>query len=89
MIEPYLPKRVKARILGAREQRIAASMDRLPYVDLQEMHIANLKMLPTREHLLEHLPKGGLCCEVGVNEGDFSEEILRINRPSKLTLIDA
>jgi hypothetical protein len=41
-----------------------------------------------RQQLLERLPKGGVCAEIGVWEGDFSERILEIVRPERLHLID-
>ena len=47
----------------------------------------NLKVT-TRQELLMHLPSGGVVCEVGVFQGDFSEDIFRITQPRKLHLID-
>lgn len=41
-----------------------------------------------REFLLEIMPKGSTCAEIGVWKGDFSEKILLTSRPSKLYLID-
>jgi methyltransferase family protein len=41
-----------------------------------------------RVRLLERLPKGALCAEIGVWKGDFSERILEIARPARLHLID-
>jgi len=40
-----------------------------------------------REFLLQ-LPKNSICAEIGVDKGEFSEEILNIVQPSKLHLID-
>ncbi len=34
------------------------------------------------------MPKHGVCAEIGVWKGDFSAEILRLNQPVKLYLID-
>jgi hypothetical protein len=34
------------------------------------------------------MPKHGVCAEIGVWKGDFSAEILRLNQPAKLHLID-
>ena len=42
----------------------------------------------SRAELLQQMPKGSVCAEVGVYKGDFSEHILRTVRPSKLHLID-
>jgi hypothetical protein len=43
---------------------------------------------PPRVRLLERLPKGGVCAEIGVWKGDFSERILAVVRPARLHLID-
>ena len=41
-----------------------------------------------RRTLLEKMPKGGVCAEIGVWDGGFSEEILEITQPALLHLID-
>ncbi len=41
-----------------------------------------------RRRLIDSLPKGAVCAEVGVWKGDFSARILEVARPSKLHLID-
>ncbi len=41
-----------------------------------------------RQQLLERLPKGGIGMEVGVWEGGFSEEILKVVQPRILHLVD-
>jgi hypothetical protein len=41
-----------------------------------------------RRGLLDSLPKGAVCAEVGVWKGDFSARILEVVRPTKLHLID-
>ena len=41
-----------------------------------------------RERLLERMPIGGVCAEIGVWEGDFSERILEVAKPRALHLID-
>lgn len=47
------------------------------------------QVLTDRIELLSRLPKNGAVAEIGVAKGDFSENILRINSPRKLFLIDA
>ncbi|GAB6052478.1 hypothetical protein JCM17960_12980 [Magnetospira thiophila] len=42
----------------------------------------------SRVHLLDFLPKGGTVAEIGVAEGDFSQEILTRAQPERLHLID-
>ncbi len=61
----------------------------IPKVQLSERHIKNLKVLLDRHHLLQTLPKGAVCAEIGVDKGDFSEKILETTNPQKLHLIDA
>jgi hypothetical protein len=41
-----------------------------------------------REMLLRRMPKNGICAEIGVWKGDFSDRILRVTRPRELHLID-
>lgn len=41
-----------------------------------------------RRRLLDSLPKGAACAEVGVWKGDFSARILEVVKPRKLHLID-
>jgi hypothetical protein len=60
----------------------------LPTEAFTDKHLQNLTSLTDRETLLAHLPSGGTVAEIGVNEGDFSEHILRICKPQKLILID-
>ena len=43
----------------------------------------------TRKFLLEMMPKNSICVEVGVWEGNFSEQILKTVKPKKLILIDS
>jgi predicted O-methyltransferase YrrM len=46
------------------------------------------RSLPPRVRLLQRLPKGGVCAEIGVWRGDFSARILEVARPARLHLID-
>lgn len=41
-----------------------------------------------RTELLNTLPKGARCAEIGVWKGDFSERILRVTKPQRLVLVD-
>ena len=56
--------------------------------ELSKEHIENLVILPTRRDLLEKMQKGSICAELGVNEAEFSKEIIEIVSPDKLHLID-
>lgn len=52
-------------------------------------HVEACRLLPTRLDLLDALPKGCVCAEVGVAFGDFSAEILARTNPARLHLVDA
>ncbi|HZY82565.1 MAG TPA: class I SAM-dependent methyltransferase [Cyclobacteriaceae bacterium] len=91
-----LPSKFKRKIYSVAEryvqqQQLAARQDvekAIPKYELAEKNIANLKTLVDRTALLRHMPTAACCAEIGVNRGEFSEEILQITRPSKLHLID-
>jgi hypothetical protein len=55
---------------------------------LREEHLRNCSIVADRTVLLERLPRGGIVAEVGVLDGEFSREILRITEPRELHLID-
>ena len=55
---------------------------------LSEIHLANSRIVPTRDHILPLMPKGGICAEVGTQTGGFAKSILSILRPSKLHIYD-
>ncbi|HKR16702.1 class I SAM-dependent methyltransferase [Rhizorhapis sp.] len=58
------------------------------YPVLQRRHLANCKVLPLREDILEAMPRNAVAAEVGVQEGVFSRKIIDICNPTKLHLID-
>lgn len=105
MISDLLPRRLKLKIrslINSRYQKIwennfitALRNDRIeqekriPKYDLQKKHIYNMTVLLDRNELLKNLPSNAVCAEIGVNEGEFSEQILSITLPQKLHLIDA
>lgn len=66
-----------------------ARLDSVPVYQLDEKHIQNARVIISREKMLELLPSGRIVAELGVDEGGFSEQILKKNKPSKLHLVDA
>lgn len=70
-----------------REHRKKGYAD-MPRVELAVEHLANCTVLPSRQEMLQRLPKGGVVAELGVAEGDFTQDILRLNQPAKLHLVD-
>lgn len=79
---------VYRKIKTARREALADTLAQIPAVALEERHIANLRMLTDRTALLKRLPQGGTGCELGVNSGAFSRQILRHARPGHLKLVD-
>src|SRR5262249_9334468 len=47
------------------------------------------RVFSNRIELLKALPRGGVIAEIGVADGDYSAEILSLNQPATLHLIDA
>ena len=60
-----------------------------PVEDLEsEAILQNCVVLSHRDELLRHMPNNGVAAEVGVASGDFSSQILKINNPRRLHLVD-
>lgn len=87
-----LPERSKRQLFAVVNQERKAKRHKesetLPYTELTEAHIKNLKVLVNRETLLKQLPSGGIVAELGVDKGAFSEKILSLCTPSKFHLVD-
>lgn len=68
---------------------LAPRIDRtIPRVALQQKNIEHCQLLLNRRALLQHLPAGGVCAEIGVDQGDFTAEIIGASQPKSLHLID-
>lgn len=92
IIQKVLPKKLKKKALSVARiyyKKFWEDFDQgVPIYDLEEKHISNLKILTTREEMLNKLPKNGIVAEIGVDQGDFSEKILSSSNPTKLHLVD-
>jgi len=77
--QPYAIRKT----LHRKNQEIAAN-----YVELGQENVNNIRILLDRNELLGQLPKGGVVAEIGVDNGDFSTEILKLSQPEKLHLVD-
>ncbi len=55
---------------------------------LSEWHLKNSRVLPSRDRILELMPRGGVCAEVGTQTGDFARRILNILKPARLHIFD-
>lgn len=63
--------------------------DRMPQTSLDLVHTQSCTLLPDRNVMLDHMPKGGRVAEIGVAFGDFTREILNRCVPDRIYLIDA
>jgi hypothetical protein len=52
------------------------------------LHLKNTRIVPSREHILPLLPKGGVCVEIDTRTGFFGQQILSVLEPAKLHLCD-
>lgn len=82
-------KRLYYILMEPQMRRRRASRQAMPYVDLGQAHTGECKVLPDRKLMLQLLPAHGEIMELGVANGDFSQEILKGCRPRKLHLVDA
>lgn len=53
------------------------------------IHTDRCVVLPDRTELLRKIFSGGVVAEIGVAFGDYTAEIMSINKPSRLHLVDA
>ncbi len=63
--------------------------DRMAQTQLEMRHTIGCTVLPDRNAMLDHMPKGAHVAEIGVADGAFSAEILRRCAPKRLYLCDA
>ncbi|MDA0348407.1 MAG: class I SAM-dependent methyltransferase [Verrucomicrobia bacterium] len=92
MITQLIPKAIKRRLLEkfrSDERAVReAETAKFPRTYLQEKHMRNCQLVLNRSKLLERLGKQNVVAELGVNRGEFSEEILAVTQPSLLHLVD-
>lgn len=86
--EKWRSRLYNAPLMQGIRESIRHDADDMPYVLLQERHIANLKTVLNRNALLSQLPEGAMAAEIGVNRGDFSERIFTYAKPRQLHLVD-
>ena len=60
----------------------------VPIPTLEPKHMRNAKLVPSRELLLELLPKGGIIGEVGTQHGYFAKKMHDVIHPTELHLFD-
>jgi predicted O-methyltransferase YrrM len=91
-IKKLLPSFVKQKLRSAvdaqtRQER-ADTLRQIPRHNLEAKHVANVKVLATRQEMLAHLPQRGVAAEIGVSRGKFTSAIMSINPPRRLHLVD-
>ena len=60
----------------------------MPRVPLTKKHMENCELLLDRLEMLSKLKKRGKIAEIGVDQGEFSELILKVTEPDLLHLVD-
>jgi hypothetical protein len=56
--------------------------------ELPDELVSNCRVLPSRYHLLDRMPKAGVCVEVGTQKGDFAKHIVEATKPRRFHIID-
>jgi hypothetical protein len=69
-------------------REVEQSREQLQQTEQESKRTGRQSRQLAREHLLCEMPSGSVCAEIGVHEGDFSEQILSIVEPRRLHLID-
>lgn len=59
-----------------------------PGKKLSQKHLENCRLLPSRDEILNFLPKNGRVAEVGVLFGDFTKKIISQTQPIECIAID-
>ena len=65
-----------------------ANWKEVAHLFINDEQLENCKVFSSREKILEVLPKNGICAELGTANGVLSHQILDINKPKKLILVD-
>jgi hypothetical protein len=92
LLAKYAPRSKRATAATGEDrqrERRRQAKNAMPRVTLQACHTEGASLLPTRQALLSRLPAAGVACEIGVSRGDFTADILKLNRPAKLHLVDS
>lgn len=80
-------KRTREKLKQSRQYLRQASRQ-YERLEAQNARLGLQFMQMAREYLLYRMPKGSVCAEIGVHEGEFSRRILDTVEPEQLHLID-
>jgi hypothetical protein len=86
-----LQRRVRKAILWGYLAQLPAARRRALWPEarpLEHKHLCNCRIVENRNRMLDFMPKGGICAELGVLNADFSVEIARRMCPRELHLVD-
>ena len=87
-VRESLREHMRAEFLEEQQLIREQAQKNLPWTPLKQTHVENCAALLNRVTLLEKLKKGSVCAELGVKQGEFSEQILSVVQPAKLHLVD-
>ncbi len=62
--------------------------DSIPKTALSQRHIANCRLVLDRRAMIQEIPKDSVGAEIGVDEGEFTVQLLETGNFQKLVLID-
>lgn len=80
----------QAELRKAIEQyKLASQAELIPWApSLDFLHLNNCRVLPSREHILDLLPKNSICAEIGTQYGNFAKSIIDRTQPREFHIID-
>jgi len=81
-------KKLKAYLRDDSQKDRERKEARIAKVPLADKHMANCELLLNRSIMLSKLKKGGSVAEIGVDRGEFSEQIIDMTEPAVLHLVD-
>lgn len=91
-LKNILPASMRQWLLAAMRKPMSAYLRsveaEIPKHPLSAKHLTHTRILADRLALLKQMPTGGVVAELGVDQGDFSAQILDICQPLKLHLVD-
>lgn len=85
VVRRLLPESVK---LGWRAVRLLAMAAPASAPALPQHLLDDCRVLSDRLRMLDHVPQGGVICELGTLKGDYSRAILERTQPRALHLVD-
>lgn len=92
LLKHLIPNKIRLIIFNHVKSSLKAShkiqSSKIPKYPISQEKIINTKLVTNRIELLKLLPKNGIVCELGVDQGEFSELIMKICNPKKLHLVD-